>query len=725
MCRTRIGTKAILGISFKTVKPGRNCWQTPHAPRASLLVDGANYYAAVRSSMLKAERSIYIVGWDIDSRVRLAGEAPPDDGAPERLRDFLIHLTTERPELRVHVLLWDFSILYALEREPIPILNLNWSTPREIEVCLDDLVPLGGSHHQKIVTIDDKVAFCGGLDLAIQRWDTRGHIADDDRRVTPGGKAYKPFHDIQCVVDGEAARALCDLVAERWEKAACKTPMRESGDGDPWPDNVEPDFVDAHPAIARAVAPLNRSLGVFEVEAMYQDMIKAANKLLYFENQFFTADVVAEALVDALKAKPELEVVLVTSCNPHGFLEAHSMATGRQRFMARFDLAGVADRVRLVHPRVANDTEDGQDVLVHSKVSFVDDALFRVGSSNLNNRSMGTDGECDLIFEALNDTERETILRLRNDLLGEHLDMSADDVQRGIESCGSLCALIDDRQDQPRTLRVTDYMADAHEGIANAMERVADPERPSDASQFIGDMLSARPAGSPIRGRWLLMMSVGIIALLITVWQVSPLSQFTEPQELERVLSELRDDPWAYLIVPLGFILGSSLVFPITAMIAATAFVFPPLSAFIIAFLGSMLGAFVNYAVGLMLGRTFLRQMMGKRLNRISRALARKGVLTVVTLRIVPVAPFTLINLVAGASHIKFSEFAIGTLIGLIPGILTMTLVGNRLFELLKDPTPLDLALAAGAIGLWIGVSVAAQRLVRRVSAWRRARQQP
>ncbi len=711
-----------MGTSFKTVKPGHNCWQTVHAPRASLLVDGANYYAALRNSMLKAERSIYIVGWDIDSRVRLAGDEPPDDGAPERLRDFLTYLARERPDLRVHVLLWDFSILYALEREPIPVLNLNWSTPPEIEVCLDDLVPLGGSHHQKIVTIDDKVAFCGGLDLAIQRWDTRDHIADDERRVNPAGKAYKPFHDIQCVVDGDAARALCDLVAERWENAACKTPTRESGDGDPWPDNVEPDFVDAHPAIARTIAPLNRSPGVFEVEAMYLDMINAADKVLYFENQFFTADVVAEALVEALKAKPELEVILVTSCDPHGFLEAHSMATGRQRFMARFDAADVADRVRLVYPRVANGTEDGQDVLVHAKTSFADDVLFRIGSSNLNNRSMGTDGECDLVFEATSDAEKQTIQNLRNDLLAEHLEMSPDNVQSAIERCGSLRALIDERQDEPRTLKVTDYMADAHEGLANAMERVADPERPSDASQFIGDMLSARPAGSPISGRWLLLISVGIIALMIMIWQVSPLSELTDPQALEQVLSDLRGDSWAYLIVPLGFIIGSSLVFPITAMIAATAFVFPPLSAFIIAFLGSMLGAFVNYAVGMLLGRTFLREMMGKRLNKISRALASKGVLTVVTLRIVPVAPFTLINMVAGASHIKFSEFAVGTLIGLTPGILTMTLIGNRLFELLKNPTPLDLAFVVGAVALWFGVSIAAQRLIRRISVWRRAR---
>ena len=69
--------------------------------------------------------------------------------------------------------MWGFSILYALEREPLPALNLVWSTPKNVEVCLDDIVPLGASQHQKIVVIDGKVAYCGGLDLASQRWDTR------------------------------------------------------------------------------------------------------------------------------------------------------------------------------------------------------------------------------------------------------------------------------------------------------------------------------------------------------------------------------------------------------------------------------------------------------------------------------------------------------------------------------------------------------------------------
>lgn len=665
--------------------------------------------------MLEAEKTIFIVGWDIDSRIRFAGEDPPDDGAPETLKDFLAYLVDRRPTLRIHLLLWDFSILYALEREPLPALNLDWTTPQGIEVCLDDIVPLGASHHQKLVVIDNSVAFCGGIDLAMHRWDTRDHAAEQPMRVDPSGKSYKPFHDAQWVVDGEAATALSDIVAARWENAACQEPSREKGSVDPWPKGLDADFENQRLGIARTVAPFNGQPGIYEVERLYLDMIKAAKHCIYIENQFVTTDSIAEALADALKNKPDLELIIVTSRDPHGFLEAHSMATGRQRFMSRFESADVMDRVRLVHPAVDDGSAAGQDVLVHAKVMVVDDMLFRVGSSNLNNRSMGTDGECDVVFEATSADMRKTIFRLRNDLLGEHLDMDAASVASEIEAAGSLCALIDARQEEARTLRFTDHNIEVNDEVAAALQPVADPERPSDASQFIGDMMSARPARGQVRGKVMLGGCIAVVALLVVVWQLSPLAEFTNPETIEPYLQKLADDPWAYLIVPLAFVVGSAVMFPVTVMIAATAFVFPPMTAFAIGLGGSLLGAIVNYTVGMALGRTSLRQIMGRRLNRISRALGRQGILTVVTLRIVPIAPFTLINLVAGASHISFRAFVAGTVIGLIPGIATMTLLGNRLFELFKNPSAAEIALAAIALLLYFAVSYFTQRLLRRI----------
>ncbi|MDH3265063.1 MAG: phospholipase, partial [Paracoccaceae bacterium] len=227
----------------KILQEGSTCWRMRHAERAAVLVDGAAYFGALRAALLKAQRSVFIVGWDIDSRVELLGEEPkPDDDAPTKLGELLTYLVDRRPELRIHLLLWDYSVVYALEREPLPSINLDWATPRQIKVCLDDVLPLGASHHQKIVVIDDAIAFCGGLDLTIRRWDTAEHSLEHPRRRDPDGKPYDPFHDIQMCVDSEAALVLADLVRQRWLDAACEHPLAAEPTGDPWPEGLEPDF---------------------------------------------------------------------------------------------------------------------------------------------------------------------------------------------------------------------------------------------------------------------------------------------------------------------------------------------------------------------------------------------------------------------------------------------------------------------------------------------------
>src|SRR3546814_17787172 len=103
----------------------------------------------------------------------------------------------------------------------------------------------------------------------------------------------------------------------------------------------------------------------------------------------------------------------------HTGLEERATNAGRRRFMDRLAAAGVADRVKLVFPVVPDDTS-GEGVMVHAKVMIVDDRLLRVGSANLNNRSMGTDTECDLALDASDATDRQAITRLCPRLLAEH-----------------------------------------------------------------------------------------------------------------------------------------------------------------------------------------------------------------------------------------------------------------------------------------------------------------
>ncbi|OWJ62106.1 hypothetical protein BWR60_30285, partial [Inquilinus limosus] len=179
------------GLETSVLRPHHNVWRIEHARRAAVLVDAAAYYGALRSAMRQARHRILVIGWDIDSRTPLVGpESEPADGLPRILGDFLCALVRERPELSVKLLLWNYSLYYALEREPLPLLALQWSTPPQIELCLDDEIPVGSSHHQKIVVIDDAVAFVGGIDLTIRRWDTPAHPPVAPERTDPLGPGH-------------------------------------------------------------------------------------------------------------------------------------------------------------------------------------------------------------------------------------------------------------------------------------------------------------------------------------------------------------------------------------------------------------------------------------------------------------------------------------------------------------------------------------------------------
>jgi phosphatidylserine/phosphatidylglycerophosphate/cardiolipin synthase-like enzyme len=204
-------------MNSSVLQPGRNVSRVAPAGRAAVLIDGAAFFGALRQSFLNAQKSIFIVGWDIDSRTRLVGSPDePGDGYSPLLAEFLSELVATRPQLHVYILLWDFSIVYASERELFPRRSLQWNTPDRVIFCMDNAIPFGSSQHQKLIIVDDALAFSGGLDLTQRRWDTSGHYPDNPKRIDTAAHKYPPFHDVQIMVDGEAARVLAELARRRW-----------------------------------------------------------------------------------------------------------------------------------------------------------------------------------------------------------------------------------------------------------------------------------------------------------------------------------------------------------------------------------------------------------------------------------------------------------------------------------------------------------------------------
>ncbi|MBE9604002.1 VTT domain-containing protein [Acetobacteraceae bacterium H6797] len=678
-----------------------NVWRVTKASRAALLFDGAGYFGALREAMRNARNSILIVGWDIDSRTRLVGESgQAEDGLPDTLAPFLTELVRLNPRLRVKLLLWDYAVLYALERERLPALALQWGTPPQVELCLDDEMPLGCSQHQKFVVVDDCIAFAGGLDVTIRRWDTSAHEPNNPARVDPAGQPYPPFHDMQMLVEGETARTLAELARRRWSQAACEDlpPLRAMPEETPWPASVQADFNDVSIGIARTIpAATNGDDEVREVENLFLDMIAHAETVIYAENQFLTSQRIAQALIARLEKNPRLEVLFVVPRTQHTWLEHRTMLQRRIQFRDTLIAAGMGDRVRITYPAV-----EEQEVMVHAKVMVVDDRWLRVGSANLANRSMGTDSECDLLVEARTEEEKAGIRRLRDRLIGEHVGASPEEVAEIMAREGSFFTALDRLAGRRQSLQpVDDGEADPH-AMAELGE-VADPERP----------LLVNP-NTGTRSRLVLIGGALLLVMLATLaWRYTPLAGYLSPDALQRSL--VAGGAWGPLIA-LGFFLFLGLIaFPVNVLIAGTAIAFGIWPGLLYAAAGCMVSALATYALGRRVGPKLLRRMLGPRMNRIGRGIERNGIMAVTIVRLMPVAPFTLVNLVAGAMKIRFLDYTLGTALGLAPGLVLMAAVGDRLPAMFNDPSRNDVLGFTAIVIAWIGVSFALQYLVRRL----------
>ena len=422
---------------------GRNCWRIASASRAAVVVDAADYFRVARQAMLKARKQILLIGWDFDTRICLDHDANDDDGAPAELGAFLSWLPKHRPGLQIHILKWDVGALKLLGRGSTVFRLALWASNKQIHFKLDGAHPSGGSHHHKIVVIDDALAFCGGIDMTGDRWDTREHRDRDPHRRRPTTRRrYHPWHDATMAVDGPAAAALGDLARERWRLAGGDPIDPPAIDCDPWPEALEPQFRDVEVAVARTRGAHEQLPAVREIEALYVDMINSARRFVYAENQYLASRVIGEAIVRRLAEPDGPEFVIVNPRGGQGWLDDAVMTPARARILEEIRKCDRHCRFRIYCPVTAA----GDDIYVHSKITIVDDWMLRVGSANHNNRSMGLDSECDLLIDAdvtANRAAAPAIAALRADLLAEHLGVAVDAIEARFAETGSLVRAVE------------------------------------------------------------------------------------------------------------------------------------------------------------------------------------------------------------------------------------------------------------------------------------------
>jgi uncharacterized membrane protein YdjX (TVP38/TMEM64 family) len=163
------------------------------------------------------------------------------------------------------------------------------------------------------------------------------------------------------------------------------------------------------------------------------------------------------------------------------------------------------------------------------------------------------------------------------------------------------------------------------------------------------------------------------------------------------------------------FLLLGFVAFPVNVLILGTAAAFGTWPGLAYAAIGAMASAAATYWAGRKLGPNLLRRVLGPRINRVSQSVNRNGILAVTTIRLLPVAPFTLVNLVAGAMRIRFLDYMVGTALGLMPGIALLSLVGEGVSRILENPTPRNIGMLCLVLGAWAGITWGLQKLFRRL----------
>jgi phospholipase D1/2 len=666
------------------IQPGRNCWRVERARAFHCIQDAADYFRLVRRALLDARDTVFIVGWDIASTIDLDPGGDATD-APTRLDELIAFVTRRRPELHCYILIWDYGSVYTLEREPLTRWRLRWRMPRRVRFAFDDHHPVGASHHQKIVVVDDHLAFCGSIDLTGHRWDTRAHRLEEPARKTLFGLAYDPYHEVQLMVSGPVATSLGVLARDRWRALGYEhMPALGASSIELWPSEVVPDLTDVDVAIARTVPPSERQPAIRECETLFRDSIALATRTIYIENQYFTDDRLADALAARLREPDGPEVVIVAPKECHGWLERQSMGAFRDAAFAQLTAADRYGRLRLVYP-MASRTRD-VPTFIHSKVMIVDDELARIGSANFARRSMGMDTECDLAVEAAGDRRvRAGIRRLRDRLLAEHLGMDVETMSSSLDRAGSLGSLIDSRQTTDRTLTPIEPVTDQAGAPSATLRATLDPGEPIGFGAAVEHFLppvEVTGGGSPLR-IWILP-AIAILAAVASSPAISARPEFHTVRETLAGTSSLPSTLW---IGTSAFLAAGLLLVPLELLTIAAALAFGALRGAMVAAIGSLALAVVGYVAGRAIGAAGVARWISRRTYRSARQLGAHGVVGVIVLRLSSVASSGAIHLVCGAGRVAFVRFIAGTVIGVAPAIVALSAFGGLLRDTLLRPS--------------------------------------
>lgn len=196
------------------------------------------------------------------------------------------------------------------------------------------------------------------------------------------------------------------------------------------------------------------------------------------------------------------------------------------------------------------------------------------------------------------------------------------------------------------------------------------------------------------RARLKIYATLGVFAVLClaAAWQWTPLREYADPRLVARLMRWMAHSEWTPLIVLGAYILSNFVMFPITVLCFATILVWGTHPGLLYATAGSLVAALVAYAGGRYYGARPLQRLENGSLARLTAGLRRGGIVQMTILRLLPLAPFSIVNVMAGAARVRVFAFSVGTILGMLPGNLLFTAFGRQLRQLINNPSPMEIA---------------------------------
>jgi uncharacterized membrane protein YdjX (TVP38/TMEM64 family) len=338
---------------------------------------------------------------------------------------------------------------------------------------------------------------------------------------------------------------------------------------------------------------------------------------------------------------------------------------------------------------------------------------------------MGLDTECDLTFEARGKPDVSAAIRdFRDSLLAEHLGTSVARVRKASDTCGSLHAAIRQLQSEKRTLRVLEGGSEWSDAVID-IASVADPERPVSLDRLIQEFAPERGSArsGPAWGK-LGLIALAIVALTLA-WRHTSVAAIVTAERAIDWARAAGDVWWAPLVTIAAYTPAAFVMFPRPLITLFAVIAFGPWLGFATSMTGIVGAALSTYYAGRVVPRNTVRHLAGEKLDKMSEVLRRRGLLAIFAVRIIPVAPFFVEGMVAGAVRIKLWHYIVGTILGMAPGTLTTTVFGDQLATALEDPSRINYWLVAAVGALFAIVIYIVRRWFLKEHRLTRASAQP